>query len=146
MERPGVENHYTLTYDAVDVQDIIPYDNFDYQIIKTSINPLADSLVNEIWPLLRILFLAVGPYEIDIRFDQDLDMAEFGPDKCPNDQYTEYHARHQFKIDSQGDWAAVFEYDLKGRGPNGGPDNDGFHYGFKLDWEKVGNGGRISLN
>jgi hypothetical protein len=66
-------------------------------------------------------------------------MAEFGPDKCPNDQYTEYQARHQFKIDAQGDWHAVFSYNLKGGGPNGMPDQNGFHYGFKLDWEGRGN-------
>ena len=143
MERPGIENHYTLTYNTANVRDVIPYDDFDYQIIKTTINPVADSLVNEIWPLLRILFLAVGAYEIDIQFDHARDMAEFGPDKCPNDQYTEYHARHQFQIDADGNWKAVFEYDLKGRGPNGYIDNNGFHYGFKLAWEKVDNWARI---
>ena len=105
---------------------------------------MADSLINEIWPLLRVLHLAVGAFEIDLRFDPDLDMAEFGPDKCPNDQYTEYRARHQFKIDAQGDWHAVFDYDLKGNGPNGNPTMDGFHYGFKLSWEKRGNWCRLT--
>ena len=85
----------------------------------------------------------MGPYEIDIQFDHARDMAEFGPDKCPNDQYTEYHARHQFKIDANGNWKAVFDYDLKGRGPNGYPTNDGFHYGFKLGWENRGSWERI---
>ena len=145
MERPGVENHYTLTYDTKNIQNMIPYDNdFDYRIIKTTINPVADSLINEIWPLLRVLHLAVGAFEIDLRFDPELDMAEFGPDKCPNDQYTEYRARHQFKIDAQGDWHAVFDYDLKGNGPNGNPTMDGFHYGFKLSWEKRGNWCRLT--
>ena len=145
MERPGVENHYTLTYDTKNIQNMIPYDdNFDYRIIKTTINPVADSLINEIWPLLRTLFLAVGAFEIDLCFDPELDMAEFGPDKCPNDQYTEYRARHQFKIDAQGDWHAVFDYDLKGNGPNGNPTMDGFHYGFKLSWEKQGNWCRLT--
>jgi anaerobic magnesium-protoporphyrin IX monomethyl ester cyclase len=139
QERPGVENHYTLTYDPANTRDTISYDDFDYNIIRPTINPLANSLVNEIWPLLRILFLAIGAFEIDLRFDPDLDMAEFGPDKCPNDQYTEYRARHQFKIDAQGDWHAVFDYDLKGGGPNGMPDLNGFHYGFKLGWEGRGN-------
>lgn len=146
MERPGVETHYKLTYDAANIQDIVPYEDFDFQIIKTSINPLADSLVNEIWPLLRILFLAVGAYEIDIQFDHAEDMAEFGPDKCPNDQYTEYHARHQFRIDAHGDWHAVFDYDLKGNGPNGYPDDNGFHYGFRLGWVNRGNWARIICN
>jgi hypothetical protein len=70
-------------------------------------------------------------------------MAEFGPDKCPNDHYTEYRARHQFKIDSEGDWHAVFDYDLKGRGPNGFTDVNGFLYGFKLGWENRGNWARL---
>jgi len=146
MERPGVESHYKLTYDAANIQDIVPYEDFDFRIIKTTINPLADSLVNEIWPLLRILFLAVGAYEIDIQFDHAEDMAEFGPDKCPNDQYTEYHARHQFRITAQGDWHAVFDYDLKGGGPNGYPDDNGFHYGFRLGWVNRGNWARIIYN
>jgi hypothetical protein len=54
----------------------------------------------------------------------------------------EYNATHWFKINEQGDWHAKFEYDLKARGPNGFPDVDGFHYGFRLGWERQSNWAR----
>ena len=142
MGRPGVENHYTLTYNPDNVRKLIPYENdFDYQIIKTSINPVADTVINEIWPLLRVLWLAVGEFELKIRFDHDEDYAEFGPVRVFDDGTT-FNADLWFKIDQQGDWHAKFEYDLDARGPNGYPTIDGFHYGFRLGWEKRSNWSR----
>ena len=49
----------------------------------------------------------------------------------------------KIRIDVNGNWKAIFDYDLKGQGPNGYPTMDGFHYGFKLDWELHGNWGRV---
>jgi hypothetical protein len=139
IERPGVESHYTLRYNAANIRNTIPYEtDFDYNIIKTTINPVADTLVNEIWPLLRVLWLAVGEFELNLRFDHDEDLNEFGPIRVFHEG-ARYNATHWFKIKSNGDWKAKFEYDLVARGPSGFPDVNGFHYGFKLSWEKNGN-------
>ena len=51
IKYPELKNHYTLTLNASDWRDNIPFEyNFDYNIIKININPVANSLVNEIWP------------------------------------------------------------------------------------------------
>jgi hypothetical protein len=142
IERPGVEYHYTLAYSPANIRPLIPYqEDFDYQIIKTTINPVADTLVNEIWPLLRILWLAVGEFEIKLRFDHAEDLKEFGPVRVFHEG-DEFNADIWFKINHRGDWHAKFEYDLKARGPNGFPDVDGFHYGFRLAWERQSNWSR----
>jgi hypothetical protein len=142
LERPGVESHYTLRYNPANIRNTIPYESdFDYNIIKTTINPVADTLVNEIWPLLRVLWLTVGAFEINLKFDHAQDLAEFGPVRVFHEG-EEYNAAHWFKINDQGDWQARFSYDLKARGPNGFPDVDGFHYGFRLGWERQSNWAR----
>jgi radical SAM superfamily enzyme YgiQ (UPF0313 family) len=142
IERPGIEDHYTLAYSPGNIRPLIPYEtDFDYQIIKTTINPVADTLVNEIWPLLRVLWLAFGEFEIKLRFDHKEDLAEFGPVRVFHEG-DEFNADIWFKINHRGDWHAKFEYDLKARGPNGNPDLDGFHYGFRLGWERQSNWGR----
>jgi hypothetical protein len=142
IERPGVENHYSLAYNPGNTRDVIPYEtDFDHNIIKTTINPVADTLVNEIWPLLRVLWLALGEFELDLRFDHDQDLAEFGPVRVFHEG-ARYNATHWFKIDKHGDWHAKFEYDLEARGPNGYADVNGFHYGFRLGWEKRDNWAR----
>jgi hypothetical protein len=142
IERPGVESHYTLRYDPANIRNTIPYEtDFDYNIIETTINPVADTLVNEIWPLLRVLWLTVGAFEINLKFDHAQDLAEFGPVRVFHEG-EEYNATHWFKINDRGDWQARFSYDLKARGPNGFPDIDGFHYGFRLGWERQSNWAR----
>lgn len=146
IERPGIEDHYTLAYSPANIRPLIPYqDDFDYQIIKTTINPVADTLVNEIWPLLRILWLAFGEFELKLRFDHAEDLAEFGPVRVFHEG-DEFNADIWFKINHRGDWHAKFEYDLKARGPNGYPDENGFHYGFRLGWERQSNWSRPHEN
>ena len=142
IERPGIENHYTLSYNPANIRPKIPYEpDFDYNIIKTSINPVADSLVNEIWPVLRVLWLAFGEFEIDLHFDQEQDLAEFGPVRVFHEGDT-FNARFQFKINKDGNWKAHFHWDLKAGGPNGNPDLNGFDYGFRLTWRKESNWSR----
>ena len=68
-------------------------------------------MVNEIWPLLRVLWLALGPYELDLKFDPIYDTQELGAFNLPRiNSY--YKARYQFKIDSNGAWTADFEHDI----------------------------------
>ena len=87
-------------------EKIIEYEKFDYNIIKTDINPFADTLVNEIWPFLRMLWRTRGGYEAEILFCPELDLLEFGSQFGP----AMYNANIKFKINDDGVWTADFHY------------------------------------
>lgn len=106
--RPNLKKyHYDISYTG-QVDRPVDYEKFDYNIIKTNINPYADGLVNEIWPLLRTLWRARGGYKTTIRFSPELDSAEFG------NQYGtgKYTAEFKFEITDVGDWSADFSWDF----------------------------------
>jgi len=104
-DRPGIAAMYQLNYNPAAIGYQIPYEKFDYDIIKPGINPLADGLVNEIWPLLRVMWLAFGAYDFEVRFDPEEDERELGH-RISGD----YTAKHKFSIDANGQWAADFSY------------------------------------
>jgi len=134
LERPGVENHYNLNYHNKQARTKIPYDtNFDYNIIKININPVADSLVNEIWPLLRILWLAYGAYDITVNFDHDIDIIEWGHYRMPTDDKTKLYAKISFEISDNGDYRTKHYYNLLAK-----DDEKQLDYSFTLDWESKG--------
>ena len=137
---PGVEKHYTLTYDLDNIINDIPYEeDFDYNIIKIDTqNPIEKTVVNEIWPLLRVLWLAFGPFTIDLNFDNNIDAAEFGTTRHFRDGTTTYFSRHLFEIAADGNWTADFKSELITSGPNGYPDLQGRNFSFKLDWQGSG--------
>lgn len=139
IERPGVETHYTLNYTDHKAQTFIPYENnFDYNIIQPNINPLADSLVNELWPLFRILWLAYGGYEITINFDHDVDMLEWGHSRMPiDDGNTQLNASIEFKILDSGEYYSKHHYDVKANLTSHNSQDK--IYDFVLDWEGQGN-------
>lgn len=103
--RPELHNSYSLTYDKNNVSESVPREEFDYNIITPGINVFADSIVNEIWPLLRTLWKAVGPYTITVKFDPTVDAKEFGFRIA-----SDYTATHSFIIDNNGMWKANFYY------------------------------------
>ena len=107
--RPNLKkHHYNIVYDNDAVNNDIEYENFNYKIINTEINPYADGLVNEIWPLLRSLWRTRGGYTAIIKFDPELDAIEFG------DQYGtgKYTADFEFKISNDGVWHADFKWNF----------------------------------
>lgn len=104
-KRPDLAlHHYNLKFHGNLHRDI-NYEQFDYAIIKTSINPYADSLVNEIWPTLRTLWRARGGYDIRILFSPELDTREFGGHFGTG----HYRAEYKFSIDNAGSWTADFK-------------------------------------
>lgn len=108
--RPNLKKyHYEITYNDPSINRNIEYEKFDYQIIKTNINPYADGLINEIWPILRTLWRTRGGYSAIIKFDPTLDSNEFGT------QYGtgSFSAEFQFEIDHSGDWYANFKWNFK---------------------------------
>jgi hypothetical protein len=107
--RPNLKkHHYTVVYDTDTTNNEIGYENFNYDIINADINPYAAGLVNEIWPLLRSLWRARGGYTATIKFNPELDLAEFG------NQYGtgKYTADFKFKISSDGVWYADFNWNF----------------------------------
>jgi hypothetical protein len=91
-----------------DLHNTINFETFDFDIIQSNINPLADSAINEIWPLLRLLWKAKGAYTVDINITPEHSYAEFGDRLGCN-----FTANYKFSIDSLGAWSADFKFDFK---------------------------------
>lgn len=111
---PDLKNQYRLTYDTTAWRDNIPWEiDFDYHICQPNINPMADSLVNEIWPLLRVFWLAIGPYALHLEFEPERDLREFGYLRYPRGGEHRFWATYDFTIDDTGTWQADFDTKLE---------------------------------
>ena len=104
MSNFDVSNYYSL--EASVQRNSIDYEaDFDFAIIKPQINPFADSLVNEFWPLLRMLWRTHRAYRIKITIDPQHTLREFGS-RLAND----FACDLEFKINTAGKWRARFEF------------------------------------
>ncbi len=103
------KHHYKIIFDDPTMQNDLSFEKFDYQIIKTKINPFADSLVNEIWPLLRMLWRTRGGYSATILFNPEIDLDEFGTQYGPG----VFNAEYVFTISLEGAWQAAFKMDFQ---------------------------------
>jgi len=108
-DRFGIGEHYQLDLKTTD-QHEIEYEQFDFDIIKPNINPMADSLVNEIWPVLRLFWRSRGAYKISIQFNPELDSKEFG-----HKLSGQFHCAVNFEIDNEGNWKADFFFNFQQR-------------------------------
>ena len=107
--RPNLEKfHYALVWQNPTTLKEIEYENFNYDIIKCNINPFADSLVNEMFVLFRMLWRIRGGYRIKVIFDETLDMQEFGDRNA-----APYWSTHEFLINDRGQWTAKFKWKFK---------------------------------
>lgn len=107
VDRPDLEKLYKLNCNQLFFNEEIPYEEFDYNIIRTGISDFADSVVNETWPLFRTLWRAMGEYSIEVTYEPEADMREFGDRLACN-----YTAYHKFTITQDGKWQAYFTYDF----------------------------------
>jgi hypothetical protein len=82
----------------------VEYEKFDFEICKPGISSFADSVVNEIWPLLRILYLAKGGYTFKMKISKEVSYREFG-DRLGCGLNADYF----FKIDGEGNYLADFK-------------------------------------
>ncbi len=104
--RPNLaERHYTIKFDDPELQKEIEYDydDFDYNIIKPGISNFADSLVNEIWPFLRIVWRARGGYQLVLKFVKEWEYEEWGARNA-----APLNAEYYFTINEAGEWKADF--------------------------------------
>jgi hypothetical protein len=107
-QRPNIPMfHYTLKFLDPTVQKEIEYEQFDYDIIKPNISPFADSLVNEMFVLFRMIWRTRGGFHMTVKYDEELDMMEFGGRNAGP-----YWATHDFTIDDDGNWTydATFKF------------------------------------
>ena len=102
--RPNLSHSYDIEFVDPTRYNAVEYEQFDYDIIATGQGTVADSVANEIWPLLRQLWRTRGAYSAEIRFDIAEDVAEFGEGvACP------IAAVYRFVITDQGYWSADFD-------------------------------------
>ena len=102
--RPNLKQSYDIRLANISKMNDIAYEQFDYDIIQTDQGVVANSVANEIWPLLRMLWRSRGAYTAEIRFDPAWDLAEFGDNvACP------ITAVYRFEIDGRGRWSADFD-------------------------------------
>ena len=125
--------HHTLNYDTENWQDDIPFEpEFNFDIIRPNINLLADSLVNEIWPLCRVLWLAMGEFDIEVNFNPELDQSIYGTFRYLPPGQGGLWANYKFRIDHLGAWTAEFYNKLETV-----PNEDNMN--FELTWSGTGN-------
>jgi hypothetical protein len=112
---PELINHYSLEYDPANWQDPIPWEkDFDYHVFKIdSTNPVEKTLINEIWPLLRVLWLAMGPYQIRVTFDPEHDLNDFGYLRYPRGGVLGMWGYYDFEINLAGEWTANVDLRLQ---------------------------------
>jgi hypothetical protein len=108
VNRQSVDDHYCLTFADPKLLKEIEYEKFDFNISKPGINPLADSVVNEVWPLLRLLWRSRGAYHIRLFFNPGIDFKEFGDWLC-----CDFTATIDFTIDEAGHWSTNCNYKFK---------------------------------
>jgi radical SAM superfamily enzyme YgiQ (UPF0313 family) len=102
--RPNLPRyHYKIEYNDPTKLNDIEYERFDYNIIKPSLGPFADNLMNEMFVLFRMLWRCRGGFKASVRFDQRLDLHEWG-DRSTGPMDSE----HIFEIDDDGNWKAKF--------------------------------------
>ena len=99
------KEHYEITLHNPNTIKEIDYEDFDYRIIKPNLNPFADNLVNEMWPLFRMLWRTRGGYSATVKFNPEIDIKEFGWQFGPG----MYNAVYKFSITDDGKWSADFD-------------------------------------
>lgn len=101
--------YVNIEFDDETIDNELEYEDFDYNIIQENINPFADSLVNEIWPMLRLLWQSRGGYELEFLISPD----EFNAKQSNGGKgLAKFSATYKFKIDHDGLWNADFKFNL----------------------------------
>jgi hypothetical protein len=104
-----ITKHYTCKFDSDLIHNHVDYENFDYNIIKSGHGDFADSLMNEVFGFLRMLWRTKGGYEITINFDPTQDRNDFMPVMTRPDMF-EYTAKIYFKIDDDGNYISNMNF------------------------------------
>jgi len=106
-----ITEHYQLTFDSEFIREHVDYEDFDYSIIKSEHGEFADSVMNEVFGFLRMMWRARGGFEITINFNEDLDHRDFISAIVPDTH--SYTATHWFKIDDDGNYSTKNSYKFR---------------------------------
>ena len=98
-------------------------------------------MVNEIWPLLRVLWLGVGAFKFHLEFDPDQDLTDFGYSRYPRGGRHRFWGRYDFEINDQGQWTADFDLGLQAE-----PDFDNNPTDFHFAWKHTDCWSRLTNN
>ena len=109
QHRPNLSKFYTIEFDnSFNTNNTVVNEEFDFNIINTDLGPFADSIVNEVWNFLRMVWLVKGSFKFNIVANKQIDHDEFGSVlACDNHEYT-----IQFEIDDTGNFAGTFTHKL----------------------------------
>lgn len=98
-----ITKHYSCTFNDEYFNDHVPYENFDFNIIQSDLGIFANSVMNEAFSLLRMLWRVKGAYNITIIFDPVQDKIDFVPVMTKTDAY-DYTSKIEFSIDDNGNY------------------------------------------
>jgi len=104
----NITDHFTVTFDSEYINNSVEYENFDFNIIKSEHGEFADSVMNEVFGFLRMLWRVRGGYEISIKFNNYLDHKDFIFAIVPSTM--KYEADIWFKINDEGNYEVKNHY------------------------------------
>lgn len=113
QDRPRIVDHFTLDFDDEDsIISEVPYEEFDHNIVKLNMGTFADTVVNELFGLCRMLWRVRGGFELSTHFDHDQDMDEFGRSITTSS----YNSKQWFKIDKEGNFECKATHNFEHKG------------------------------
>lgn len=98
----NITDHFNLKFNSEYINDHVEYEDFNFNIIQSGQGVFADSVMNEVFGMLRMLWRVRGGYEITINFNQELDHKDFIFAIVPDTN--KFDARINFKIDDDGNY------------------------------------------
>lgn len=102
------KNFYKIKYYSKKNKHI-DYESFDFDIVQNkNLNKVAESFINEIFVVLRLLWRWKGPFSLTMTFDKDSDWQNFGDRLGCN-----FNGSVNFVIDILGKWKLDIDYDFK---------------------------------
>jgi hypothetical protein len=98
---------FNLTFHE-NLTNTVEYEPFDFDILTPNINPVADSFINEIFALGRLLFQWKGSFDLTMHFDSEKIANNYGPRLSCN-----INGFIQFNVDQQGNYTVTYDLDFK---------------------------------
>lgn len=105
--------YYSLTFHNENVIKEIEREDFDFNIIKYDGNIFAERLLNEMFPLFRLLWRTRGGYDMTFKFSPKIDWDYFGNDGFISFGDCPYNAQFNFSISDDGDWTLDIDASMK---------------------------------
>ena len=102
--RPTIGKFYKINYTKINERKVDLEEDIDFNIIQTGKGSFADSLINDIFPVLRIFWHILGKYDIEIHYNKEDDFAEYG-----SSVDFDFTAVYKFSIEEDGAWSADFD-------------------------------------